>query len=163
MDQVAQTLDQSGKFPWQEDVLISSLGIPRRELGQLRKKTIQGADWRRIDLAVWWSEDAIRHLLPPLDPAGGSPQVLPEAPEEKSAQVLRVTAWNFPNPRVIHAVAENNGHHGTITVRVKDARLFRPGMKILARPAEIGAAWEFMGNPEKPEVGARHPRWPGRW
>jgi hypothetical protein len=63
----------------------------------------------------------------------------------------------------LHAIHENNGHAGAIPVRVKDARLFRPGMKILARPALVGSAWEFMGNPDRPEVGPRPPRWPGRW
>jgi hypothetical protein len=166
-------LDETTPFVVAETCLANALGLKRDDLRAARSKTVRGTDWQVRGHGVYWTEKAAYLLTSQQQPPDPSPAPCEsvatpsQAPDEAEnllpqAEVLRVTAWNFPNTRVIRCISENNGHAGQdITVRVKDARLFRNGMLVLARP-QPGAAWEFLGNPANPE-GPRHPRWPGRW
>jgi len=167
-------LDEKTPFVVAETSLANVLGLKRDDLRSARSKTIRGTDWQVRGHAVYWTEKAAYLLTcqqQPLDASPdpsesvATPSQAPDKPENllPEAEVLRVTAWNFQNARVIRCVSESNGHAGQdIMVRVKDARLFRNGMLVLARP-QPGSAWEFLGNPANPEGATRHPRWPGRW
>ena len=168
------SVDEKTPFTISEASLASALGLNRQELRVERSKTVRGADWQVRGHAVYWTEKAACLLTCQQQPPDPSPAPLegvatsPQAPSEPEhlltkAEVLRVTAWNYPNARVIRCISENNGYMDqAIMVRVKDARLFRSGMRVLARP-QPGSAWEFAGNPDKPEAGLRYPRRPGVW
>jgi len=162
-------------FPIPEDHLTAVLGIPRKTLREARSSSTQGTDWEFAGKRIFWSQKAADRFVAQLAP-DPSPDISPE-PENAPApppalnghvaiadlETLRVVAWNFPNRRVIHCVPENGStSHARVAVRVKDSRLFRSGMKVLARPA-VGSAWQFEGNPDNPSAGPRGPRWPGRW
>jgi len=157
-------------FPVPEDHLTVVLGVPRRTLREARQLSTRGVDWELAGKRIFWSQVAADRFVSHLAPENG------EAPNQESVQVdpvdppqvLRVVAWNFPNRRVIQCVAENGVPSSAVSspervaVRVKDARLFRNGMRVLARPA-VGSAWQFEGNPDNPSAGPRGPRWPGKW
>jgi len=168
-DSEPENSTQNSLFVVAEEQLSASLGLNRTDLRAARLSFIRGADWQVRGHRVCWTEKAASAIALRQLPQNGvesRPEVSDAlaTPPLSPAEVLRVTAWNFPNSRVIHCRPDNNGHSTTpITVRVKDGRLFRQGMRILARPSPEGAAWEFLGNPDRPEAGARGPRWPGRW
>jgi hypothetical protein len=154
-------------FPVPEDHLTAVLGIPRRTLREARATSTRGVDWELAGKRIFWSQGAADRFVCHLAPENGG------APRQEAAQievdpvdlpqVLRVVAWNFPNRRVIHCMPENgNTTSERVAVRVKDARLFRNGMRVLARPA-VGSAWQFEGNPDNAAAGPRGPRWPGKW
>lgn len=168
-------------FQIPEDHLTTALGVPRRMLREARSSSTQGVDWEICGgKRVFWSQQAVDRFVAHISPENGTspppdslaapsgaavagPQVHAEL--EKS-QVLKVVQWNFPNRRVIHCVPENGSPNALgqerVAVRVRDSRLFRPGMRVLARPI-LGSAWQFEGNPDNPSAGPRGPRWPGRW
>jgi len=184
-------LPNGSSFPIPEDHLTAVLGIPRKILREARSSSAQGTDWEFAGKRIFWSQKAADRFVADLapDPSPGIPSEPENAPtpppggtlpppttssvqvEMEKVQVLKVVAWNFPNRRVIHCVhcVEANGAAGAeahpparVAVRVKDSRLFRAGMRVLARPT-VGSAWQFEGNPENPSAGPRGPRWPGRW
>ena len=165
-------------FQIPEDHLTTALGVPRRMLREARVLSTQGVDWEICGgKRVYWSQQAVDRFVaqispkngtnpPPDDEAGHSeaaPHVPPHVDLEKP-QVLKVVAWNFPNRRVIHCepVSGVTTGGGRVAVRVRDSRMYRPGMRVLARPV-LGSAWQFEGNPDNPSAGPRGPRWPGRW
>lgn len=191
MDQVPPTLPEplahtgmpgEAPFPVPEDTLVAQVGLGRRVVRELRSSDfLQGADWALVAGKICWSEKAAVALLARLSPQNGvehlpaASELAPAAPGAAAVplveppKVLRVLRANFPNTRIVMCVEEEeekngNGHPPTelITVRVREAGLFKPGMRLLARPG-IGSAWEFLGNPERPAAGARYPRRPGRW
>jgi hypothetical protein len=177
MDQVAPVPSEA-VFVVPEEQLATALGLSREDLRGARRSTQRGTDWEVRGHRVCWSEKAAGDLALRQQPQNGvahhpnapepvaTPPLAPTTPSEPflpPLEVLRVTGWNFPNARVLRCVSENNGHAGeSITVRVKDARLFRNGMRVLARP-QPGSAWQFAGNPAKPDSGVRYPRYPGVW
>jgi len=175
-----------GTFAYPEDHLTTALGVPRRTLREARTAGTRGVDWELTGKRIWWSQEATDRFVAQLSPAS-VPLDPPETPvvpsnghvELAAPQVLRVVQWNFPNRRVIHCVPEsevNTAQEGTnglrqdgrpqdqdrVAVRVRDSRLFRTGMRVLARPV-LGSAWQFEGNPDNPAAGPRGPRRPGRW
>lgn len=163
-------------FPIPEDHLTTALGVPRRMLREARVCSTQGVDWEICGgKRVFWSQSAVDRFVaqispengtnpPPhstAEPVGAAPQVLHA--ELEKPQVLKVVQWNFPNRRVIHCVPVIGVQGaGRVAVRVRDSRMYRPGMRVLARPV-LGSAWQFEGNPDNPSAGPRGPRWPGRW
>lgn len=174
MEQMAPTQTQpeacDSGFDVPEELLARQLGLSRTEIR--KNRGARGPDWEFVGNRICWSENAAARLVDSLGPKppppdasvaknpASEPPALNGTPILPKAEVLEVIAWNFPNPRVIRAA---NGH-GPIIVRVKNARLFRTGMKILARPDPAGGlAWQFEGNPERPEAGIRYPRRPGVW
>jgi hypothetical protein len=174
----ADLVSDTSPFTVPEEDLASTLGLSRADLREVRRNTVRGEDWQVRGHRVCWSENAAYRLAmrqqpqngiephPPLSDAVATPAASAAAPSKPflaPPEVLRVTGWNFANARIIRCIAENNGHTGeSITVRVKNARLFRSGMQVLARP-QPGSAWEFVGNPARPESGVRYPRRPGVW
>jgi hypothetical protein len=171
-------------FTVHEDQLRAAIGLSREQLRAARKLLTRGVDWEVRGHRVCWTENAAGSFALLQQPVLGPP--VPENLGENvatpplngvepfwgEAQVLVVTAWNFPNRRVIHCVPVNGAGairaegppHGPVAVRVQDSQLFRNGMRILARPAPAGSAWEYLGNPERPaSAGPRYPRHPGAW
>lgn len=171
------SIDEKSLFTVAETGLANALGLKRDALRAARSKTLRGIDWQVRGHAVYWTEKAAYLLTsqqqppdppPALSEVSGSVATSPQAADKPEnllaeAEVLRVTAWNYPNARVIRCLSETNGYMDqAIMVRVKDARLFRSGMRVLARP-QPGSAWEFLGNPDRPASGPRYPRRPGVW
>lgn len=181
MDQVPPNVSEKSppsRFVVPEDNLASALDLKRSDLRAARLSMTRGIDWEVRGHRVCWTENAASQLalrqlpkngvdphLAAIDAMATPPAAKTTLPEAFLAppEVARVTGWNYPNARIIRCVRENNGHTGeSITVRVKNARLFRSGMRVLARP-QPGLAWEFVGNPAKPDSGVRYPRRPGVW
>jgi hypothetical protein len=98
-----------------------------------------------------WSADAAQRLLEVLAGASSMPV--------RSLVVVTVARADFPNRKIMHAVCPG----GVVgVVRVPDARLFIPGMEVLAEHFE-GATWDYRGNPAVPDKGCRLPRRKGVW
>ena len=132
-----------------EQSLAEGLGIALDVV--VARRGLEGADWRKGARHVQWSADAASRLLEAL--AGAT--VLPV----RKSVVVTVTRSDFPNRKIMHAVLAD----GLLAVvRVADARLFIPGMEVLAEHYE-GATWDYRGNPALPEKGCRLPRRKGVW
>jgi hypothetical protein len=173
MDQVDPAVSP---FAVSEDSLSSRLGVARRELRQARSERRRGVDWDLVSGKILWTENAASAFLASLTPQNGShplidvsegvapPPTSPDEPLLRAVHELRVTRWQHKNTHVVCCEPIENGHsQESITVRVKDARMFRTGQRLLARRPTGGSAWEFAGNPDRPTAGPRYPRWPGRW
>jgi hypothetical protein len=149
-----------------EEELVRLLGLRRAEVRQLREKYERDLDWYTMGNRVYWRPSGIEKiataLRPPPAPENSdtAPLEAPAASAVPPLETLEVVQWAFPNRHVLQCCSL--GGTEKITVRVKDNRLFRPGQKLLARPVP-GSAWEFAGDPGRPEFGIRYPRRPGHW
>jgi hypothetical protein len=161
--------------------VIDRTGINRR---MLRENRGAPGGWWLLgpNGRVLWSEAGIAALLAKI--AGEAASVeksapgIPTADTEKNApseapesavevlEVVRTTG--YPNTALILCRRPGEVVNLTTARRVNVGkgrnRLFAVGMRVLAR-LRFGHTdyYEFEGNPENPGVGARFPRWEGRW
>jgi hypothetical protein len=162
-----------------EEELHLTLGLSRRQLREHRQNAARGVDWFVICQRVFWTPAGVEKLAgllapspngsesvaaPPINAMEASVDESPAQNGHHSDEELEVIAWQHANTRVVVCRRSGEGSsRDPIIVRVRDSRVFRNGMRLLARPTPIGAAWEFIGNPARPEAGARYPRRPGVW
>ena len=163
-----------------EREVLERTGLNRRTLREQRGRPgewwVLGANGR-----VLWSEAGIAAVLRKIAGPEGAAEKPAAAetptPAEKasseapasSAEALEVWRVNgYPNTALI--LCRKSGEDVSMAtarrVNVGKGRnaLFAVGMRVLAR-LRFGHTdyYDFEGNPEKPDVGARFPRWPGRW
>ena len=170
----------SAAFTIPEREVLDRSGLNRRMLREHRGAAggwwVLGANGR-----VLWSQAGVVALLEKIaGPASTEKPALGDltpAPAENAAseapvnepEVLEVwRTTGYPNTALIlcRRAGENPAPNTARRVNVGRGRnaLFAPGMRVLAR-LKFGHTdyYEFEGNPEAPAVGARFPRWPGRW
>jgi hypothetical protein len=149
-----------------ETDLAAGLGVARRTLQAVRDvDLIEGVDFMKKGGRVRYTENGVRHVSDALDDAGGAigrqgvAETLLSAAEgvqvKKSAPAVRVCEvtnsylrMGWANPRLVSGIVDGTG----MRVRVCDAQLFRPGMRIEVRIERPGMA-----------VATRRPRARGVW
>lgn len=135
------------------------LGIERKEVSRLRTKHLAPSHWYRESSGgrparfgvVWLTAKGVKELY---DALGVKPEQEP-SPEKISAanaaEEVSVIRADYPNRRIIQ-VKTLEGK--TKMMRVKDARMWVQGMKVMARPE---------GALDITLVPLRHPRFRGRF
>jgi hypothetical protein len=168
-------------FTVPEREVLNRTGLNRRTLHENRGP--KGTHWTLVaNGRVLWSEAGIAAVLEkiagPAVAAEKPAPAVPTLPDEKTAaseapggavEALEVwRATGYPNTALI--LCRRPGEDVTMAtarrVNVGKGRntLFQAGMRVLARLKWPHTDfYEFEGNPENPAVGARFPRWPGRW
>ena len=172
--------DSAAVFTVPEREVLERTGLNRRTLREHRGEPgmwwVLGANGR-----VLWSQAGIAAVLEKIaGPAGAAekpaavltPTGAENAPSEapvsapEALEVWRTSG--YPNTALILCRRPGEAVNMTTARRVNVGRgrntLFAVGMRVLAR-LRFGHTdyYEFEGNPENPAVGARFPRWPGRW
>jgi len=142
--------------------LARALGVDRALVRQMRG--VEDVDWWHSQQGVMWGASAVAGCVESVrakkaadGPATVEAVALPAAFEPV---VLTIARTGFSNTMVM--LAKKGADPELLTVYVKDARLFLPGMEVLARLRE-GVVYDFAGNPNFPQKGARLPRARGIW
>ena len=168
-------------FTVPEREVLSRTGINRRTLRENRGAPgawwVLGANGR-----VMWSETGIAALLEKIaGPAAAAEKPAPAVPTLPAAEnapseapvsaVEALEVWRttgYPNTALILCKKPGADVAWNTALRVNVGKgrnaLFAAGMRVLSR-LRFGHTdyYEFEGNPDNPGVGARFPRWPGRW
>lgn len=160
--------DSAAVFTVPEREVLERTGLNRRTLREHRGDPgawwVLGANGR-----VLWSQAGIAAVLEKIaGPAAAAENAPSEAPVSapEALEVWRTSG--YPNTALILCRRPGEAVNMTTARRVNVGRgrntLFAVGMRVLAR-LRFGHTdyYEFEGNPENPAVGARFPRWPGRW
>jgi hypothetical protein len=161
---------QGAPFTIREDSVAIRLGVQRSWVRKNRWSHHYGDLWEfGPNRAVLWSEKGVAWLASKLEksaphaapdrasaPEKPATQPEPTPPPQRVLETLVVVRCNFPNRRVLHA-RRNSGE--LVTVGAVKADLFWPGFLLLAAPHPAApGTWTFEGNPNRPEVGRRHPK-----
>lgn len=136
---------------------LAELKSRRGPEGVLWKKTAHGR--------VMWSAAGVVRLEADLAQERGAeagPEKIPAADRE-AFLVARVR-----NARALHVVRDGEAYDPSrprvVWLPRPLGRLFRPGMRVLARPRPRKPwVWDYEGNPESPSGGRRFPRRVGQW
>jgi hypothetical protein len=168
-------------FTVPEREVLERTGINRRTLRENRGAA--GAWWvLGPNGRVMWSESGVSALLEKVAgqattaenpaPAVLTPPTAENAPSEAPASAVEaLEVWRttgYPNTALILCKKPGEPAAMATALRVQVGKgrnaLFAAGMRVLAR-LRFGHTdyYDFEGNPENPGVGARFPRWPGRW
>ena len=146
-------------FDMPEESVATTLGLDRKKVASFRGP--EGGRWQHgPNRRVLWSAEGVEAVQAEL----GGKAVVEKLPD--GLQVFVVVKVGMPNARVLLARPENAAADAELLVVYLgfngDSRRFARGMRILVRHHR-GAAWNFEGNPDRPEEGRRLPRFAGRW
>lgn len=157
--------NDSDRFTVPETEVARRVGLPLDEVRSRRGE--RNADWLALGRGhrVFWTEEAVVSLAATVVPTpkkGGPIALLPDPNRLVVVQLLKT---RLPNTRIVIGRIEGGNSfdpHVTVVVGINRARMFQPGMRVLARRQE-GAIYSFEGNPDRQEKGRAWPRIPGRW